>query len=260
MFFIITGGIILELVTITESYLIKCKSISRAICTLGKKGYKVDHELANAFFAKELNKQKQASGFHKLITNFIFFLPGLNLIKAFISSSYLSYKYQKDTSIRASLIPMTFEENFKFKNSEHLFQKAGIATYVKSENNNFIELKYNALPNKYSLAEVKRLSSAIHAQYKIGVMQEQNVAIIGLSPLECMSNMVLLNQKMENFENLPSRYLDSFIVYPYGEDYHDNDALQTCMASIEIQKNYQNNYPGSETKIKGKSRQRVRCP
>ena len=72
MFFIITGGIILELVTITESHLIKCKSISRAICTLGKKDYKVDHELANAFFAKELNKQKQASGFHKLITNFIF--------------------------------------------------------------------------------------------------------------------------------------------------------------------------------------------
>ena len=259
MFFIIVGSFVLELVTIMESHLIKCKSIPRTICIYGKKGYKVDHELVNAFFQNELKRQKNAHWLKKLITNLLFWVPIVNMLQALIKSYYLSYKFQKNGPIKASLIPMTFEEKMKYNNTDHLFQKAGFASYIKSPKNTITELKYDALPVKYTLAEVERLSNAMQGKYRLGVFQDQNIAIIGISDLENIGREISLNQKKGNLETLPDHYLDSFTVYPYSEDYHDNVALQTCMESIQIKKDGQNSYFITDTKMKGKSRHRVKC-
>lgn len=252
IFLIIIAYLILEGFTGLETIVISHNRLNKVIDKVGEKGYKVAYEEFKNFMQEEIAKEKKKS--FKIINTILMLIPGLNIISGLLENKIITYKLFKDSRVKSSFIPLNKEEKKIYNNTKYLGKRVGNLTYFSSLNKK-TKLEYDALPYKYRVEEVKKLNSCTEKYYKLGHLNGENIAIIGIPSLEEVTKNITLNGKEYCLEELPYNFEDAFIVYPFDFNYQTDEVLKTCMMNIRIKQIKQNDNKNISLNLQ---RQRVR--
>ena len=256
--------ILSQLVTMFISVAIKMNKFLKTYKKIGDNGFKIDSQKM-----ENISNKKEESNLKKSIINvldlILFFIPGINMISASISSNITKTEFLKRLEQNNALIPMTDEEYEFYNNLSSISKKINFVSYhdeiskridyIKTLldeertvlEKNIAQLYYDKLPPiAYTLEGIKKLSNAIDSNYKVGIMDGINVAIIGLPKEECKINYVILRNKnsLEQYEYKELNEKDinnnnnKFIVYPFGFDFEENDELKNSYQDIIDNRNY----------------------
>ncbi len=187
--------ILLEIGTFALSVFIKVKGAMDATISLAEEGYIIDK---NKYLDKEkygtLKTKKKSELFNNL--RFIsWFIPGVNVIwstvdfikskkdikeELFDNDVYIKipdHKVESLKSIDSKLTKLVFIANLA--DDKDIVAVSNNRVFVLDSNN--VKLKYEKLlPLDYTLNDVKQLNNLTGYTYRVGTMDNENVAIIGI--------------------------------------------------------------------------------
>ena len=118
--------------------------------------------------------------------------------------------------------------------------KSKLINSKKAYNNQITNICYEALPDVYTLEEIKKLSDASHYSYRIGMLDNGAFVAVICIP---NPNSSIQNLRFE-IDNIPStihKYIElseevainrTFHVYPYAYPLEDDKKLQQCCEEI----------------------------
>ncbi|MBQ7241055.1 MAG: hypothetical protein IJS56_06430 [Bacilli bacterium] len=238
--------ILLEIGTFCLSIIIKVKGAMDATISLAEEGYIIDQ---NKFLDKDKYgtlKTKKKSELSNNLRFISWFIPGVNVIWStvdFINSKkdvkqelfdndvYIKipdHKVELLKSIDSKLTKLVFIANLA--DDKDVVAVSNNRVFVLDSNN--VKLKYEKLlPLDYTLNEVKHLNNLTGYTYRVGTMDNENVAIIGIpSNITKVDIIKFPNEKTfdkpHKFEemDLDDAKNKTFSVYPYTwEERFSND-------------------------------------
>lgn len=211
-----------SLSTIALSYHIISNIKNFCMLDIAKLGYKIDTKILDNY----LSKKK-----HSLYTKILSLIPIINLIYAKILLNNIIDDILNNKKITKYLLPMSEEEITTYLHKRSIEDKLTFITFTNHKDNielntynktNIISydtlyLKHNSLPNKYFLEEVKTLNDITGYSYKLGIVNNEYYALIGIPNPNIKINKININnitypfKCLEDKDNLYNKY----IVYPY---------------------------------------------
>lgn len=226
--------VIVELVTVLISILLKFYGVINSVLNIYDKGYKLSSDI------DRILDECDAKNVRGLIEDVLLFVPVVNLVSAGVSNLIYKNNVFDNAKKENILIEMNELEKRQYENLNNKFQKFVFVTLMTNSNGNTIiqiinniptivelgllSLDYDRLlPLSYTLEEVKKLNSITKLNYKLGIVDGINIAIIGLPGLDMEINRVQF--KSENYEN---KYMfkemaddenKRFVIYPYCDDF-----------------------------------------
>lgn len=271
--------ILLEIGTFALSVFIKVKGAMDATISLAEEGYIIDK---NKYLDKEkygtLKTKKKSELFNNL--RFIsWFIPGVNVIwstvdfikskkdikeELFDNDVYIKipdHKVESLKSIDSKLTKLVFIANLA--DDKDIVAVSNNRVFVLDSNN--VKLKYEKLlPLDYTLNDVKQLNNLTGYTYRVGTMDNENVAIIGIpSNTTKVDKIKFPNEKTFDkphmFEemDLDVAKNKTFSVYPYTwEERFANDIYKSIddmkkarNINVEDSNNYYDNNLYEEVNI-----------
>lgn len=251
--------ILLEIVTLGLSIIIEFKGAIDGLISLAEDGYIVDK---NRFFEKQKNGTLKTKKKNKLLNTlgFIcFFIPGVNVIYSSIEAINLKKDFKRKILDNDVYIKISDHKIELLNSIDSTITKAAyIGNLIEDKevvavNNSRVftvdtdnlKLKYDKLePIEYSLNDVKELNNITGYTYRVGTMDNDNVAIIGIP--SSSTKVEKVNFRDETFMqyhmfeemDLDDAKYKKFTVYPYTwEERFENDIHK----SIEKMKKVRNN-------------------
>ncbi len=199
------------------------------------------------------NNAKQFNQFY----NLCFFIPGINIITELISDINIVQKFYEDAKNNDSLVKVSDKDVELFKKldkknqmfyysdfgerklGEEVFAIGEKKTYVINDPN-LSSLKYDKLfPLDYSLNEVKILNNITGYTYKVGTIDGENVAIIGIPNSSSSFNRVrfshenILESHKYEMMDLDEANNKTFTVYPFIYDEKTKAKLDIAVEEIK---------------------------
>ena len=252
MFYIILV-ILIEIITMTLTGIIISNGIIDAILEIYNNGYKFKLDsktnMENHYNSNEDSKELTADDLNDkqnniidILNNINLFIPGVNLINALVRNAKLKKEILDKPEIKDMITPMTDNEKKMYSMLTKKFEKLNYACFLSNKkyeeevlfsigdgvfltfDYGLIKLRYDKLlPLSYNLDEVKKLNEVTNLYYKVGKLNERNVAIIGLPIPDFEFKRVMVadeNNSVFDFQELTSEEASKsrFIVYPYTVD------------------------------------------
>lgn len=241
-------GIIGELATVIGSSYIILNGALDSVLEISKNGYKIDKNTLDEFSKKqEKEKQDKNKGIKRLLGGIILFTPGVNLINSIIKINKLKKSVMSDPMIKESLIPMTDKEKEQYAKMEGKMQKLAFTAFTTKKGNNdeeFFGFVGNRpivvdhgltaiyceelMPLDYTLDEVKRLNDATTYSYRIGKIEDKNVAIIGIPNPDSQVSRVQFKKENYSITHAYEKMTEedaqdkTFVVYPFTTYYEED--------------------------------------
>lgn len=241
-------GIVGELATIIGSVAISVNGAFDSVLEISKKGYKIDKNVLDEIQKKQAEeKQKKNNGVKKLLGVILLLVPGVNLINASIKSVKLKKSVMNDPQVKQAIVPMTEKEKEQYAKMETKMQKLAFTTFTienKNEEKEFFgfigkrpivvdhgltSLHYEELiPLAYTFDEVKRLNDATTYSYRIGKIEDRNVAIIGIPNPDSPVSRVQFKKENYNITHAYEKMTEedaqdkTFVVYPFTTHYEED--------------------------------------
>lgn len=282
-------GIIGELATVVGTFAITLNAAVDSVLEISKNGYKIDKSVLDEVQKKQAKeKQKKASGVKKILGAILLLVPGVNLINAGIKSVKLKKSIMNDPQVKEALIPMTDKEKEQYAKMEGKLQKLTFTAFTTAKENEEEEffgfigkrpivvdhgltsLYYEELmPLNYTLDEVKRLNEATTFSYRIGKIDDKNVAVIGIpNPDSPVSRIQFKSEDYKithTYEKITEEEAKdkTFTVYPFTthEDTKENlekvieeikqsridSATKANLEALQSQPRFEQNYIPTET-------------
>ena len=249
MFYIILV-ILIEIITMTLTGIIISNGIIDAILEIYNNGYKFKFKALENHFDSNGDSKQLRDGIEKnkqsniinILNNISLFIPGVNLINALVRNAKLKKEVMDIPEVKETMTLMTDSEKKMYSMLTKKFEKLNYACFLSEKKHEEevllsiedgvfltfdygrIKLKYDKLlPLSYSLDEVKKLNEVTNLYYKVGKLNERNVAIIGLPIPNFEFKRVMVadeNNSVFDFQELTSEEASKsrFIVYPYTVD------------------------------------------
>lgn len=241
-------GIIGELATVIGSSYIILNGTLDSILEISKNGYKIDKNTLDEFSKKQKKeKQSKNNGIRRLLGGIILLTPGVNLINSIIKVSKLKKSVMNDPMIKESIIPMTDKEKEQYAKMEGKMQKFAFTAFTTKKGNNdeeFFGFVGNRpivvdhgltaiyceelMPLDYTLDEVKRLNDATTYSYRIGKIEDKNVAIIGIPNPDSQVSRIQFKKENYNITHAYEKMTEedaqdkTFVVYPFTTHYEED--------------------------------------
>lgn len=226
--------VIVELVTVLISILLKFYGVINSVLNIYDKGYKLSSDI------DRILDECDAKNVRGLIEDVLLFVPGVNLVSACVANLIYKNNVFDNAKKENILIEMNDLEKRQYENLNNKFQKFVFVTLMSNSNGNTIiqiinniptvvelgllSLDYDRLlPLSYTLEEVKKLNSITKLNYKLGIVDGINIAIIGLPNLDMVINRVQF--KSEDYDNkyvfkeMTDDENKRFVIYPYCDDF-----------------------------------------
>lgn len=234
-------GIAAEIATIAGTIAISANGVIDFILEIAKNGYKIDQKVIDEI-KKNQNEEKKnnSSNLGKMLNCIVMLIPGVNLLKAAVISNKLKRSVMNNPQLREAMVPMTDLEKEQFAKLKTRKQKLMFTAFMSdelSQEKSFLgiygenpvivdselELLYHEELESlgYTLDEVKKLNEATHYSYKIGKMDDRNVAIIGVpNPDKQFSRVKLRKEDYKinhSYETMTDEEAQNakFAVYPF---------------------------------------------
>lgn len=243
-------GIIGELATIIGCTAITINAGINSVLEISKNGYRIDKSVLDEVLQKEQMKEKKrkANLTNRVLGTILLLLPGVNLINASIKGEKLKRSVMNDPKVKESIVPMTEKEKEQYVKMENKLQKLTFTAFMAEKENEeeflgFIggkpiivdhgltSLDYKELiPLDYTLDEVKRLNEATTYSYRIGQVDRENIAIIGIPNPDSPINRIQFKEENYKIIHTYKKMTEEeakdkkFIVYPFtmNEDTQEN--------------------------------------
>lgn len=241
-------GIIGELATVIGSSYIILNGALDSVLEISKNGYKIDKNTLDEFSKKQKKeKQRKNNGIKRLLGGIILLTPGVNLINSIIKVNKLKKSVMSDPMIKESLIPMTDKEKEQYAKMEGKMQKLAFTAFTTKKGNNdeeFFGFVGNRpivvdhgltaiyceelMPLDYTLDEVKRLNDATTYSYRIGKIEDKNVAIIGIPNPDSQVSRVQFKKENYSITHAYEKMTEedaqdkTFVVYPFTTHYEED--------------------------------------
>ena len=241
-------GIIGELATVIGSSYIILNGALDSILEISKNGYKIDKNTLDEFSKKqEKEKQDKNKGIRRLLGGIILLTPGVNLINSIIKVNKLKKSVMSDPMIKESIIPMTDKEKEQYAKMEGKMQKLAFTAFTTKKGNNdeeFFGFVGNRpivvdhgltaiyceelMPLDYTFDEVKRLNDATTYSYRIGKIEDKNVAIIGIPNPDSQVSRVQFKKENYSITHAYEKMTEedaqdkTFVVYPFTTHYEED--------------------------------------
>lgn len=241
-------GIIGELATVIGSSYIILNGALDSVLEISKNGYKIDKNTLDEFSKKQKKeKQSKNKGIKRLLGGIILFTPGVNLISSIIKVNKLKKSVMSDPMIKEALIPMTDKEKEQYAKMEGKMQKLAFTAFTTKKGNNDEEffgfvgnrpivvdhgltaIYYEELmPLDYTFDEVKRLNDATTYSYRIGKIEDKNVAIIGIPNPDSQVSRVQFKKENYSITHAYEKMTEedaqdkTFVVYPFTTHYEED--------------------------------------
>ena len=241
-------GIIGELATVIGSSYIILNGALDSILEISKNGYKIDKNTLDEFSKKQKKeKQSKNNGIRRLLGGIILLTPGVNLINSIIMVNKLKKSVMNDPMIKESIIPMTDKEKEQYAKMEGKMQKLAFTAFTTKKGNNDEEffgfvgnrpivvdhgltaIYYEELmPLDYTFDEVKRLNDATTYSYRIGKIEDKNVAIIGIPNPDSQVSRIQFKKENYNITHAYEKMTEedaqdkTFVVYPFTTHYEED--------------------------------------
>lgn len=250
-------GIVGELATIIGSVAISVNGAIDSVLEISKNGYKIDKNVLDEIQKKQAEeKQKKNNGVKKLLGVILLLVPGVNLINAGIKSIKLKKSVMNDPQVKQAIVPMTDKEKEQYAKMETKMQKLAFTTFTienKNEEKEFFgfvgkrpivvdhgltSLYYEELiPLAYTFDEVKRLNDATTYSYRIGKIEDRNVAIIGIPNPDSPVSRVQFKKENYNITHAYEKMTEeeaqdkTFVVYPFTT--HNEEDVEKVIEEIK---------------------------
>lgn len=214
---IIFLGIVGELATVVGSVAITLNAGIDSILEISKNGYKIDKSVLDEVQKKQAEKKKQKTSLgNKVLGTTLLLVPGVNLINASIKGAKLKKSVMNDPQVKEAIVPMTEQEKEQYAEMEGKLQKLAFTAFTSGKekeeeflgffgkkpiavDHGLISLYCEELmPLDYTLDEVKRLNEATTYSYRVGNIDDRNVAVIGIPNPE--SPVSRIQFKAEDFK------------------------------------------------------------
>lgn len=247
---IILLGIMGEIVTIIGSAAITMNAAINSLLEIPKNGYKIDKNILEEYKKRRAQEEKKKVNFFNRILGVILLLvPGVNLINASIKGNKVKKSVINDPQIKELIVPMNEKEKEQFAKTEGRLKKLSFAVFTSVKENEEEEffgfigerpivvdhgltsLYYEQLiPLDYTLNEVKKLNEATSYSYRIGKIDDKNIAIIGIPNLDSPVSRIQFKKEdykiTHTYEKMTEEEAQNktFIVYQYtiNEDTQEN--------------------------------------
>lgn len=250
-------GIVGELATIIGSVAINVNGALDSVLEISKNGYKLDKNVLDEIQKKQAEeKQKKNNGVKKLLGVILLLVPGVNLVNAGIKSIKLKKSLMNDPQVKQAIVPMTDKEKEQYAKMETKMQKLAFTTFTienKNEEKEFFgfvgkrpivvdhgltSLYYEELiPLAYTFDEVKRLNDATTYSYRIGKIEDRNVAIIGIPNPDSPVSRVQFQKENYNVTHAYEKMTEeeaqdkTFVVYPFTT--HNEEDVEKVIEEIK---------------------------
>ena len=250
-------GIVGELATIIGSVAISVNGAIDSVLEISKNGYKIDKNVLDEIQKKQAEeKQKKNNGVKKLLGVILLLVPGVNLINVGIKSIKLKKSVMNDPQVKQAIVPMTDKEKEQYAKMETKMQKLAFTTFTienKNEEKEFFgfvgkrpivvdhgltSLYYEELiPLAYTFDEVKRLNDATTYSYRIGKIEDRNVAIIGIPNPDSPVSRVQFKKENYNITHAYEKMTEeeaqdkTFVVYPFTT--HNEEDVEKVIEEIK---------------------------
>ena len=265
VFLIILG----EITSILATIVIRSSCAINATVSLAKDGYVLDQEKIkelkenNQWISRETNKVIQ-----KLKT-ICFFIPGVNMVVAGLECFTCKKAVLEEAQDNNVLVKMSDQDIELFNKLKNNIQRLMFIAQVMDKkdgeeiigflgnkplvvvDHNLSRLNYDKLPElDYTLNEVKLLNNLTGYSYRVGTIDNENVAVIGipnknstLDRIEFPSDNFITSHKYEKM-TLDEAKDKTFTVYPFI--YEDIIKRDLDVAVEEIRKTRTNNIYNEE--------------
>lgn len=250
-------GIVGELATIIGSVAISVNGALDSALEILENGYKLDKNVLDEIQKKQAEeKQKKNNGVKKLLSVILLLVPGVNLVSAGIESIKLKKSVMNDPQVKQAIVPMTDKEKELYAKMETKMQKLAFTTFTienKNEEKEFFgfigkrpivvdhgltSLHYEELiPLAYTFDEVKRLNDATTYSYRIGKIEDRNVAIIGIPNPDSPVSRVQFKKENYNITHAYEKMTEeeaqdkTFVVYPFTT--HNEEDVEKVIEEIK---------------------------
>lgn len=250
-------AILIEILSVVGSSVIALKGATDALLQIPENGYKLDMETLQKYQQQYLqNNDKKRRGLAKILL----FTPGVNLIFMTVNSYKFKRNVMNDETVRKTLIAMTDDEKEEYAKIDNYFEKvlftlASEKDAIIRKNSSGIQVGtaaiYNeALPEVYTVEEVKRLNDVTKDTYRLGIIDGVPTAIIGIPGED--RPVKIIKFKDEDYK-VSHKYVHisewtardkSFVVYPFFNHYPEE--LEKCNREIIEARNNENVKRGVE--------------
>lgn len=259
-------GIVGEIASVVGSLALTIDGSIKMTLEMSNMGYKVSKKYWNEYQkGKAAARKEKKSRIKGTLGLLLFFIPGFNLIQAGLINLKAKRSVRKEiesSELKDALVPMTEEEKEQYKRLKSRKEKLAFTSFIMDKKdseeflgvegeylivgtNGVISLDKEALmPLDYTLEEVKKLNAATTFSYRIGKLDDENVAIIGIPNPEYIVRKV--ERKEESYrvshtfkeisEEEASRV--TFTVYQFNS----RNAEKVQEVVEELQKSRANNY------------------
>lgn len=258
VFLIILG----ELTTIIASIAISINSGFNAVLQISKNGYKIKKEVLDEYEQKVAEKKKNENKLKQILGTIFIFIPIINIIKAITSSIKLKNSIMEDPLIKEAIVPMTDDEKAQYERMTSKFERLTFTAFTSGKENDEEEfmgfiggrpivvdhgltsLYYEPLEDLgYTLDEVKRLNEATTYSYRIGMMEEKYVAVIGIPNPESLVSRIQLKEEdykvTHDYKKITEDEAEgkTFIVYPFTTHDDTSADFEKVLSEIKASRN-----------------------
>ena len=257
-------GIIGEVYTVYKTLKITTSSFDDAVIAISENGYKLDY---NKYL--ELNEGKDLVemdvGDNKIKNLITTFIPGLNILFALNRRKKIINSFMKNEAVSKSLVRLNKEEQELYSSLDSRLSKFCYTMFnitKKYDEEEFLDFDNNIDPNVYSydfgrqeikgdvllplsytLDDVKKINDSSSGKYKLGTMNDVNVAIVGID--DDSKKFKRLSFKRDNYEevydfkemNEEEAKDKRFVIYPLIE----KDEYDKVIDDILEKRNESNN-------------------
>lgn len=259
---IIFLGVVVELATVLGTIAITINGSANSILEIFKNGYKIDKEVLDEYQKKQAEAKKEKNTVSKkVLRTILLFVPGVNMLRAGISSVNMKKAIMNDPQIKEVLVPMTDQEKEQYAKMKGKLQKLVFTafTYGKEHeekeccgfvgnrlivvDHGLTSLYYKELPLlEYTLDEVKKLNEATTFSYRIGTIDGRNVAIIGIpNPNSSIDRIQFKSEDYKityDYTKMTEETAKDkkFVVYPFYQEFEKDEKVQECYEKIKIRR------------------------
>lgn len=197
-------AIVVFLLSIIGTGVIHFSSVVNLALYLSKKGFKIDKKVMDEM-DKELKEEgkKEISELKRIVGAFLFFMPIINMLYAAIKVHFDRKAVIDELKKRNGLFPMTEKEKkdySEFKRTKDKLLYTVVNTMKENEEEEYIgsfgknilvgdsglmKIHSNRIEDlDYTLDDVKRLNEVVDGNYRLGKINNDYIAIIGIGNRE----------------------------------------------------------------------------
>lgn len=245
-------GVLGEFVTILSSLFLQVKGSKDHVLEIPKNGYKISKDVFDKYDEMRMNSENSNS-LKRFLNIVLLLIPGINIGYSIFKNYSLRKNIMKSLDINNALVLMTEEEKENYLNCFNKKEKLMYFLFLcdkEKEEENFLNpkkvvvlergvecLRYEKLPDTFSLDEVRKLNIATNYTYRIGIVNDVYTAIVGIpNPNTIFTRIRFNDSNVHYFINVDEGEVHDkkFVVYPFMREFYSDNKMQDIYNNILI--------------------------